>query len=83
MVELSERLSLLTKSFFSTKNIHLSRKVVFYEGLSALPRYFPGQMMVSDLLDPNQGIFAYTEHRKQARTANRVPSMEWSAEPKA
>jgi len=37
-------------------------------------------MMVSELLDPNQGIFAYTEHRKQAHPAHGGSSTEWFTE---
>ena len=36
--------------------------------------------MVSELLDPNQGIFAYTEHRKQAHPGHGGSSTEWFTE---
>ena len=80
MVELSERLSLLTKSFLVQKIYTCHENSPSKKAYPSSRAIFRGKWWVSELLDPNQGIFAYTEHGKQVHPTHGGSSTEWFTE---
>ena len=71
MVEHSERLSQMTKSFLVHKNIHLFTETRLLSKLSRdAALSFRGKQLCQSSWTRNQRVFTYTEHRKQAYPAH-------------